>query len=129
MGEILLAKRNIEVKHNVEKNYLYLNWRGFQKEEDIYSSGEEVLKIFKGLDCSKVLNDNREVVGPWNKAADWTQEYWFPAMINAGLKQFAWIFPDNVFAEISAQNAMPDSDLIHKFHSFSTAEEWLTPNN
>lgn len=125
MKKVLLSKKNIEVIHNVEQNYLYLNWKGFQKEEDIYESGEEVLKIFRKMNCSKVLNDNREVKGPWNKASEWTQTYWFPEMIKAGLQQFAWIFPDNVFAQISASQAMPDTEMIHKFKGYDQAELWL----
>lgn len=125
MHELLLSKSNIEVTHHTTKNYLHLNWKGFQREEDIYESGEEILKIFQDLDCSKILNDNREVEGPWNKAADWTQTYWFPKMIEAGLQQFAWVFPTNLFAELSATEAMPDTELIRKFHSYAKAEEWL----
>lgn len=125
MEKVVLSRKNIEVIHNTEKNYLYLNWKGFQLEDDIYEAGEQVLQIFRGLDCSKVLNDNREVVGPWNKASEWTQSYWFPEMIKAGLNQFAWVFPDNIFAELSAQKAMPNTELIHKFKSYEKAEQWL----
>lgn len=126
MHELLLSKSNIEVTYHATKNYLHIDWIGFQREAYIYESGEEVLKIFQDLDCSKVLNDNSKVVGPWNKAAEWTETYWFPKMIEAGLQQFAWVFPSNLFAEVSASQAMPDTDIIHKFQSYGKAEEWLT---
>jgi hypothetical protein len=90
-----------EFTHTVEGS-LFPNWVGFQKEEDIYEAGEEVLKMFKKMDCKKILNDNRGVRGPWNKASDWTQNVWSPNMIEAGMQKFAWVFPDNVFAELSA---------------------------
>lgn len=124
----LLERKNLIVEHNEEKNYLYLNWVGFQKEEDIYEAGEEVLKMFKKMDCKKILNDNRGVRGPWNKASDWTQNVWFPNMIEAGLQKFAWVFPDNVFAELSASKAMPNNELVHKFDSYEAAEKWLDEN-
>lgn len=125
MNEEILIKSNIAVLHHISKNYLYLEWIGFQQETDIYESGKEILEIFRNMECSKVLNDNRRVIEPWNKASEWTQNYWFPEMIKAGLEQFAWIFPDNIFAEISAQKAMPDTDLIRKFSSYEEAETWL----
>lgn len=125
MKKELLSKTNITIIHDTEKNYLYLNWTGFQEEQDIYDSGEEVLKIFREMDCSKVLNDNRQVIGPWNKAAEWTQTYWFPEMIKAGLEQFAWVFPDSIFAELSAEQAMPNTEMIHKFKTYEKAENWL----
>ena len=123
---VLLKRKNIVVEYNDEVNYLYLNWTGFQTEQDIYESGEEIIKIFAGLSgCSKVLNDNRQVNGPWNKASEWTQNYWFPEMIKAGLQHFAWIFPDNVFAELSASKAMPNTEMVHKFDTYQSAENWL----
>ncbi len=125
---ILLEQKNIVVEYNEKLNYLYLRWIGFQKEEDIYQSGEKVLEIFKGLECNKVLNDNREVRGPWNKASEWTQTYWFPKMIEAGLQKFAWVFPENLFAELSATKAMPNNELIHKFQTYESAEKWLVEN-
>lgn len=121
----LLNKQNVVVAHHEKSNYLYINWIGFQREAEIYESGEQVLRLFKGLNCHKVLNDNREVIGPWNKASEWTQNYWFPEMINAGLQYFAWIFPDNIFAELSANKAMPDTEIVHKFMAYNDAEEWL----
>ena len=125
---ILLERKNIVVEYNEKLNYLYLRWIGFQKEEDIYQSGEKILEIFGGLDCHKVLNDNREVRGPWNKASEWTQTYWFPKMIEAGLQKFAWVFPENLFAELSATKAMPNNELIHKFQTYESAEKWLNEN-
>lgn len=122
----LLEQKNLVMEHAEEKNYVILRWVGFQTEEDIYRSGEKILEIFKKLDCSKIINDNREVRGPWNKASEWTQNVWFPQMIeDGGLKKFAWLFPENVFAELSATKAMPDNELIKKFQGFSAAENWL----
>lgn len=124
-AQVLIEKKNIRVEYNDVHGYLYLNWIGFQKEEEIYEAGEEVLKKFRSLNISRILNDNREVRGPWNKASEWTQTYWFPELIKAGLKQFAWVFPDNVFAELSASKAMPNTDLVHKFSTYKEAEDWL----
>ncbi|QCK16343.1 hypothetical protein [Mangrovivirga cuniculi] len=123
--KVLLKRKNIIVEHNKELNYVYLRWVGYQKEADIKESGEEILKIFKTMDCKDILNDNREVKGPWNTAADWTVNDWFPRMIDAGMQKFAWVFPDNIFAELSATKAMPDNELVKKFNSYNEAEAWL----
>ncbi|MDW7695039.1 hypothetical protein R9C00_29390 [Flammeovirgaceae bacterium SG7u.111] len=123
--EKLFEQKNVVVEYDNVNNYLYINWIGFQREEDIYKAGEAALKIFQGLDCTKILNDNTNVKGPWNKAAEWTQSYWFPEMIKAGLQKFAWVFSENLFAELSATQAMPNTDLVHKFSTYEKAEEWL----
>ncbi|MCX2743539.1 hypothetical protein OO013_06665 [Mangrovivirga sp. M17] len=106
-------------------DYIYLRWIGFQSDEEIHSSGERILLKFKNHKCKKILNDNRDVRGPWNTASTWTSEYWFPQMVNAGLQKFAWIFPENIFAETSAKAAMPESLTIRKFKDFENAHNWL----
>ncbi len=122
----LLEQKNLVMELEEEKNYVILRWIGFQTEDDIYKSGEKILEIFKKLDCSKILNDNTEVRGPWNKASEWTSNVWFPRMIEeGGLKKFAWVFPENVFASLSASKAMPNTDLVSKFNSHKAAENWL----
>jgi len=125
MEKQLLNKKNVVVTHHVTINYLHIEWIGFQREQEVYNSGEEILKIFQKLNCQKILNDNRKVLGPWNKAANWTQNYWFPEMIKAGLTHFAWVFPENLFAELSAEEAMPDTEVVHKFADYNSAEQWL----
>ncbi len=71
------------------------------------------------------MNDNTQVTGPWQEAAEWTAKEWFPAMINAGLRHFAWIFSTNIFSELSAKKAMPASDIVKSFNSAKEAKEWL----
>jgi len=122
----LLERKNLIMEHVEDKNYVVLRWVGYQSEEDIYQAGEKILEIFTKMNCNKVLNDNREVRGPWNKASEWTQNVWFPRMIEeGGLKKFAWVFPENIFAELSAKKAMPNNQLVSKFDSYYAAEEWL----
>ncbi|NMM48993.1 hypothetical protein [Marinigracilibium pacificum] len=123
---ILIDQPNLKMSYLVDKDIIYLNWIGFQTEEQIISTGLKILNIFRGHDCKKVLNDNREVRGPWNTASKWTEEYWFPHMATAGLQKFAWIFPEGVFASLSAEEAMPISPIIKKFDSFKDGLDWLT---
>ncbi len=125
--KVLLTKKNLVVTYDDVRNYLHLEWIGFQRiEEDIMAGGNEIVKILKSLpQCSNILNDNTKVSGAWSKGADWTKEVWFPAMISAGMKKFAWVFPSNIFAEISAKKSMPDNDLVTKFSTIADAERWL----
>ncbi|MDJ1472284.1 hypothetical protein QNI19_05085 [Cytophagaceae bacterium DM2B3-1] len=89
------------------------------------SSGNLILDLTKEYKISKILNDNTEVKGPWNESAEWTATVWFPAMISAGLKHFAWIFSPNIFAELSAKKAIPSSDIIRSFGAYEDAKIWL----
>lgn len=117
--------KNVAAFLNQEKEYMYLHWCGFQTDKDIKQSGALILDIFKELPCDKILNDTKDVQGIWQISSYWTRDTWFPQMIQAGLKKFAWVFPNNIFAELSASKAIPNNDLVHKFISFEKAEKWL----
>ncbi len=89
-------------------------------------SGAIILDLQARNAFRKILNDNTQVVGPWHRAARWTADEWFPAMIHAGLSHFAWVLSTNIFAEASAKRALPTGDLVTTFKSCEEAFAWLT---
>ncbi len=123
--EPLYVEKNLEISYDPVHKFLYCNWIGFQNKELIIACGAVMLRLLKEKKCSKILNDNRSVTGPWQEAADWTSGVWFPSMIDAGLKHFAWIFSPNIFAELSAIKAMPASDVVKSFSDYDEARKWL----
>lgn len=124
--ETLLKAKNIEITYDPTHKYLHCNWIGFQNKESIMSTGAIILDLLKKKGTSKVLNDNTHVTGPWQEAAEWTSTVWFPSMIAAGLRHFAWIFSPNIFAELSAKKAMPANDIVKSFNGVAEARQWLT---
>ena len=129
-GESLLREKNLEVTYDPTNNILFCRWIGFQNKEKIMDGGNKILAIFKKkTNCSKILNDNTEVTGPWQDAAEWTVTHWFPEMEKSGLKYFAWIFSENIFAQLSAKNAQPSSNVVTTFNSANEALEWLKSKN
>lgn len=121
----LSKQKNLEISYDPENKYLYCNWLGFQNKDSIMKSGVIILDLLKQKKVSKVLNDNSQVTGPWQEAAEWTATVWFPKMIESGLKHFAWIFSPNIFAELSAKKAMPSSGIVKSFNSYNDALSWL----
>ena len=121
----LSKQKNLEISYDPEQKYLYCNWLGFQNKESIMKSGLIILDLLKQKKVSKVLNDNSQVTGPWQEAAEWTATVWFPQMIENGLKHFAWIFSPNIFSELSAKKAMPSSGIVKSFNSYNDALSWL----
>jgi len=121
----LSKQKNLEISYDPENKYLYCNWLGFQNKDSIMKSGFIILDLLKQKKVSKVLNDNSQVTGPWQEAAEWTATVWFPQMIEHGLKHFAWIFSPNIFSELSAKKAMPSSGIVKSFNSYNDALSWL----
>ncbi|MGB3180650.1 MAG: hypothetical protein WBB45_04635 [Cyclobacteriaceae bacterium] len=124
-NEVVYSAKNIEINYSKEGNFLYCNWLGFQNKQSIMESGAKILEILKSKNITRILNDNTKVTGPWQEAAEWTSTVWFPQMVEAGLEKFAWIFSTNIFAELSAKKAMPESDIIKSFNNLHDAKVWL----
>ena len=127
--ESVYKAKNLEISYDQDKKFLYCNWIGFQNKESIMKSGAVILDMVKQKRVSKVLNDNARVTGPWQEAAEWTSTVWFPEMMKAGLKYFAWIFSPNIFAELSAKKAMPSSDVVKAFNDYKAAHNWIVGQN
>jgi hypothetical protein len=123
--EILHKAKNLEISFDPSSKVIICNWIGFQNKENIMNSGAVILDLLKKKSASKVINDNTNVTGTWQDASDWTAKEWFPSMMKAGLKHFAWIFSPNIFAELSAKKAMPASDVVKSFGTFKEANEWI----
>jgi hypothetical protein len=123
--EILHKAKNLEISYDPEHRFMYCNWIGFQNHEMIVESGAIILSMFQKMGISKVLNDNRLVSGPWQGAGQWTANVWFPDMIEAGLKYFAWVFPPDTYAQFSVEKAMPASSVVKSFDSYEVAYRWL----
>jgi hypothetical protein len=123
--ESLFKAKNIEITYDAANKYMYCNWIGFQNKQSIMTSGAIILDLLKKKQTAKVLNDNSQVTGPWQEAAEWTSTVWFPEMIAAGLRHFAWIFSSNIFSELSAKKAMPNNEIVKSFNGLEEARQWL----
>lgn len=124
--ELLYTATNIEISHDPQTNILFCNWIGLQDVDGLKKSGQIILDTLKKKKCSKVLNDNTNVIGPWYHSVDWTSSTWFPEMIDAGLKQFAWVCSKDIFSQLSAKRAIPEGNVVKAFHKYAEALEWLT---
>lgn len=125
--EKLYIADNLEISHEASSHILYCRWLGFQNSDSIATSGAVILDIVKKRSISKVLNDNSMVNGSWWEAAVWMADVWFPQMIEAGLKHFAWILSPNIFTELSARRAMePYKETVRPFYTFEEAHKWLS---
>ena len=89
---------------------------------------EKILEALPMFRCSKVLNDNSNVVGIWTPSAAWVAEDWFPRMLIAGLKKFAWIYSPSAFSQISTNEVLrllKGNKVIKTFDNVPAGMQWL----
>jgi PAS domain S-box-containing protein len=118
----------IDMKYVPEYQWLDVNWLGYQNYDSVKKGCLIMLDLLKKNQCSKVLNDNTYVIGNWSEAADWGGEYWFPAMQEAGLKHFAWIYSHSTFSRMSAHKSIDitmGKVTAQFFTEIEEAREWL----
>lgn len=108
-------------------SWVSARWRNMPSKETVTKGCEAMLKLLTSRKASLVFNDNSEITGAWG-ASSWVAEEWFPKMMAAGLRKFAWIeSPASTLSVISAKrSAMRNQNgVIRFFNDGSEAENWL----
>lgn len=113
-------------------NWVSVYWRNMPSKETVKKACEAILKLLLrppqiSQKASLVFNDNSKITGAWG-ASSWVAEEWFPQMIAAGLRKFAWIESSaSTLSVISAKrSAMKNQNgIIRLFNNGAEAEKWL----
>jgi hypothetical protein len=129
--ERLYASKNVDIEFDEQGKFLYANWKGFQTVDNVKFGCEKILELLKQKKITRVLNDNRQVTGPWQGAAEWGAKEWFPRMFAAGLTHFAWIQSTSVFSQLSTEKTLSETDESKKtqgiriFDDLEMARKWV----
>lgn len=119
---------SLTVSYNKVSHRLDAYWTGFNNKETVQNGAMVMLGMLRANECSKILNENREVLGTWSDASEWVGEIWFPMIEKGGLTHFAWINSNDVFCQLSAKKS---ADLyignvdIQFFREIQSAEDWI----
>lgn len=119
----------LETRYEKEQKWVNNNWIGYVMVEEVKAGADACLDLVKENGCSKLLNDNTNLTGPWDQANEWIATNWMPRALALGLKQFAHVVSEDVFGAISAedmQTRVNEFDFeMRIFSSKSEAEQWL----
>jgi two-component system CheB/CheR fusion protein len=129
--DVFYRDGNITIQYNEPKGRLDVNWTGFQDFGSVKKGGLMTLELLEKNKCSKLLNDNRHVMGTWSEASDWAGNEWLPMLECAGLKYFAWVFSASAFSQLSAKKSvdvMQGNVVVKFFTDIDLALEWLDSN-
>ncbi len=119
---------SITISYREEYGRIDTDWKGFQTLESVKRGCLLMLDMLKKNKCTKVLNDNTNVLGTWSEAADWVGGEWFAMMEEAGLKYFAWVFSHSSFSQLSARKSvdiMTGNVVTQFFTDIEAAANWI----
>ncbi|MFD2998960.1 STAS/SEC14 domain-containing protein [Pontibacter toksunensis] len=127
-NEILYRNSFILIELNYDEDCMCVNWRGYVSHHDVMAGCMEILRLVKEHKVVDILNDNTYVEGMWSGAAKWGGEFWFPALREAGLQRFAWIYSPSMLSRLSTDKTIkhtPTPDYIKTFDDIEEAKDWL----
>ncbi|AFM05026.1 hypothetical protein Fleli_2669 [Bernardetia litoralis DSM 6794] len=124
----------LQVEPLLDRNIMYSNWIGTDLTIDqIKEGGALILKQIAEHKTSFIMSDNRQLIGGWDMVVidAWIADHWMPKVIEAGVKKFAHLLPNELFTELSAEFMKDNTEelegdfKLRLFHSQEEAEKWL----
>ncbi|QHL87258.1 STAS/SEC14 domain-containing protein [Nibribacter ruber] len=122
-----LGRVFLTVEYDEKANWVYNNWIGYQSYESIVAGANACAEILQQHNCSFLLNDNRQIIGPWNHAVEWIATDWTPRAIAAGLRYFAHVVDADSLAKLSSEEMKQTADgfAMQIFGDIEEATAWL----
>ena len=122
-GKVYLA-----IEHDAANGWVYNNWIGYQTYTGIIAGADACLHPLRENACAYLLNDNREVIGPWDHAVEWIVTDWAPRAIAQGLTHFANVVSSESMAAQSAEAmrlGIEGQLQMRMFGDITHAQAWL----
>jgi hypothetical protein len=113
---------------DTQSNCLYGTWTGFINLNHVKAGGLVSLNLIKEYNCPYLINDNTNLIGPWQEANDWIEAFWTPQAIESGLRYIAHITSPTTFGKLSAEDLEKKVVGVLNMRLFKNkeqAEEWI----
>jgi hypothetical protein len=122
------GKVYLRITYDPANHWVYNDWIGYQTYVGIVSGADACLLLLAENKCAYLLNDNRQVIGPWDHAVEWIVANWAPRAIAGGLTHFANVVSPESLAASSAQSMALGLDgqlQMRLFSDVDEAKQWL----
>jgi len=122
------GKVYLTIEFDEENQWVYNNWIGYQTYVGIIAGADACLHPLRQHACPYLLNDNRQVLGPWDHAIEWLVTNWAPRAISQGLTHFAHVISSEALAALSAEAmhlGVGRQLHMHMFDDIAAARDWL----
>jgi len=122
------GKIYLTIDYDAVNNWVYNNWIGTQTYVGVIAGADACLPPLRENSCAYLLNDNRQVIGPWDHAVQWIATDWAPRAANQGLTHFANVVSPESMAALSAEAmylGIGERLRIRMFGDIDAARAWL----
>jgi len=122
------GKVYLQIAYDPANHWVYNDWLGYQTYVGIVAGADACLGPLAEHTCAYLLNDNRQVIGPWDHAVEWIVSNWAPRAIAGGLTHFANVVSAESLAASSARSmalGLEGQLQMHLFSDIDEAKQWL----
>lgn len=122
------GKVYLTIGYDAANHWVYNNWVGYQTYAGIVAGADACLHPLRENNCAYLLNDNRQVIGPWNHAVEWIVTDWATRAIKQGLSHFANVVSVGSLAARSAEAmhiGLGGRLQMRMFDNVEEAQDWL----
>jgi hypothetical protein len=122
------GKIYLRITYDAANHWVRNEWIGYQTYVGIVAGADACLGPLVENQCAYLLNDNRQVIGPWDHAVEWIVTNWAPRAIASGLTHFANVVSPESLAAGSAQSmalGLEGQLQMHMFGDIDEAQQWL----
>lgn len=123
-----LDKVYCTITYDPLNKWYYADWIGYVSPENIKTGAMAYLDLMKENPSAFLLNNNQNLVGPWDKANDWLENIWVPEARAHGLRYMAHVLAPNIAAALSGQDLHRRVDSVFDMRIFgdmAKAQAWL----
>jgi hypothetical protein len=122
------GKVYLTITYDAANQWVHNNWIGYQTHAGIVAGATACLPFFQEHACPYLLNDNRQVTGPWDHAVEWIVTDWAPRALALGLTHFAHVVSPESLAALSAEamhTGIGGRLQMRMFGNMEEAQRWL----
>ncbi|NDK56650.1 hypothetical protein [Pontibacter fetidus] len=109
-----------EAERATDNSFICVNWIGVQSLESIVMGGNLLLAMLRKQSCQTIVNNNHELVGPWEVGINFMAYKWAPEAKVLGVKFFAHILSYGIYGRSSFEAFAP---LVKSFFEVASFED------
>lgn len=122
-SELVFKTDFLQIEVVSEQQLLFSTWSGWLDTKKGHEGCMAIVEKVRQFSITKVHNDNSKVTGHSGDTL-WLSNVWIPALKDAGVKHFAWIYSYEFFTQLEIDNAVDKSTGI-AMRTFFIAEDAL----
>jgi hypothetical protein len=116
------------LSYEEEDGWLRATWVGFVDPAEAQRGAENYLTKAAAYPCPYLLNDNRNLIGPWFDSVEWLEQVWLPQALTLGLRYVAHVVQADTGADVLTLHFprhLVGRLELQAFEQVAEAQEWL----